>query len=197
MKKITNFLFVSFLLIFAFSCVSDPEAKYTEANQLKSKADKYELNKYAEDDYQTAEDSLKKGKSLIDANNKMKAAKVLDESTKKYQSVLDKGFPPYTESQNEETKENKAEAEAIKADVAVKEKYEEAEKLYNEALQAMDSKEYENAITLFNQAEDKYKEAQNEAMSKRDRAKKSIDSTEDVKKEVDGNIADLEELEEE
>ena len=198
MKKTINLLFLCFLLIFAFSCVSDPEAKYTEANALKSKADKYELDKYAENEYQAAEDNLKEGKSLIDAKNKMKAVKVLDESVKNYKSVLDKGLPPYTDEQNDEAKENRSEADAIKANVAVKEKYDEAEKLYNDGVQAMNSKDYEKAIELFNQAEEKYNEAYDEASTKRDKARKSINSAEEIKSEVEENISNLEDsLEEE
>jgi len=184
-------LFYVFIMIIMFASCLTPESEYKRANELKQKIDKYELKEYAEAEYQTAEDNYDKGKVYMDEKKNMQASKHLKEANKNYETVIDKGLPPYTEKKDVETKEEKGQAEEIKAYVAVKEQYEEAEKSYNEALKYKDKKNYEKAIEFLNDAKTKYEHAYDLSYEKKTKAKESIDSTEEIKREIEKNAEEL------
>ncbi len=169
------------------SCLSTPQKEYEKANELRKKVQKYDLKKYAEEEYKNAEKNYEEAKILVESKKNFKAKKILGIVNNGYQTVLDKGFPPYTDERDNETKKEKKYAEEIKANVAVKEQFEDAEKTYNDALKHKESKEYENSIELLNTAKDKYSKVYSVAKQKKDKAKKSIDSTEHDLKEVEAN----------
>ena len=181
------------IIFFLFSCVSSPETKYNSATRLREKVHKYNLQQYAEEEYNIAEKNYQEAKELIDSKKNNKADKKLDEVNKKYQSVLDKGFPPCTEYRNKIVKEKKEMALEIKADVAVKNEYKEAEQIYNEALDYKEKKEYEKAIDTLNLAEEKFINAYDTAEDKKIRAEKSIKSTEDAFEKIKNDAKNLEE----
>ena len=186
-KKVLS-LFSIFLFIFLISCVSKPETRYTDAKKLKEKADKYELKQYAENDYEKGEKNLQEGRRLIDSKKSMAALKVLDESNKNFQTVLDKGLPPCAEDQGKKAEEQKEMAKEIKTEVAVKDKFDKAEEKFNEASKSYDSKQYEQSIIQYNQAEEGYKEAYEEAKIKMEKAKEAIEEAEDYKDQMEEDI---------
>lgn len=188
MKKKVLSLFTIFLFILLISCVSKPETRYSEAKKLKEKADKYELKKYAEQDYEEGEKNLQEGRRLIDSKKNMAALKALDESNKNFQTVLDKGLKPCAEDQDKKALEQKETAKEIKTEVAVKDKFDKADEKYNEALKSYNAKEYEKAILQYNQAEEGYKEAYDEAKVKMEKAKAAIEEAEDYKYQMEEDI---------
>ena len=181
-------LFSIFLFILLISCVSNSETRYTEAQKLKDKADKYELKKYAEEEYNEGEKNLNEGRRLINSKKNMAALKVLDESNENFQTVLDKGLPPCAEDQSKKAIEQKEIAQEIKTEVAVKDKFDKAEEKYNEAAQSYNAKEYEQAIMQYNQAEEGYKEAYEEAKIKMEKAQEAIEAAEDYKYQMEEDI---------
>lgn len=190
MKSIhPNIFFLIIFIFFLFSCVSSPETKYQNVTKLREKVHKYNLQKYAEEEYNIAEQEYQEAKDLIDTKKNFKANKKLDSVNKKYQIVLDKGFPTCTEDKNKVVKEKKENALEIKADVAVKNQYKQAEQTYNEALEYKEKKEYEKAINTLNIAEEQFIDAYNIAEEKKIRVEKSIKSTEEafekIKKDTD------------
>ena len=185
--------FMPFIILLSIiSCISSPETKYEKANKLRAKVQKYELKKYAEEEYKTAEENFDKVNNLIESKKNLKASKTLDIVNNNYQTVLDKGLPPYTDEKNDITKKEKEYAEEIKANVAVKEQFEGAEERFNNAVKYKESKKYEKAIELFNEAKEKYSNAYSTAKEKKDKAKKSIDSTEEAFKELEATASELE-----
>jgi hypothetical protein len=186
-QKVLSLLSI-ILFIFLISCVSKSETRYTEAQKLKEKADKYELKEYAEQDYEEGEKNLNEGKRLMDSKKNMAAVKALDESNKNFQTVLDKGLPPKAEDQDKKALEQKEMAKEIKTEVAVKDKFDSAEQKYNEASQSYEAKLYENAIIQYSEAEEGYKEAYEEAKVKKEEAEKAIEDAEDYKYQMEEDI---------
>lgn len=191
-KKMLRYLILIFPIILV-SCLSTPEKEYDRANKMRKTIDKYQLNTYAEEEYKVAEENYVEAKTLLDEKKNFKAKKVLSVVNNNYQKVLDKGFPPYTDERDEETKKEKDTALEIKANVAVKEQYQSADDVYNEAVSFKDAKEYENAIDKYSDAKTKFNDAYSQAHQKRDRAEDSIDKTENYKAELEKNAQNLEE----
>lgn len=189
-KILKRLLFLSplFLLI---SCLTSPETQYQEIGKLRAVVRKYKLEKYAKAENDLAEKNYSESRTLIDGKKNFKADKTLKEANKYFKIIIEKGLPPYTEERNTLTKEQKKSAEDIKANVAVKEQFAEAEKTYNEALTFQGKKEYEKAIETYEKAESQFKQVYGTAREKRDKTEKSINSTEDIKKELEKNASEL------
>ena len=168
------------VIFFLFSCISSPETKYQNATKLREKVHKYNLQQYAEDEYKIAEQEYQEAKNLIDSKKNFKADKKLDNVNQKYQTVIEKGLPPCAEDKDQIVKEKKEKALEIKAEVAVKNQYIEAEQTYNEALNYKDNKEYEKAIDTLIIAEEQFVEVYNITEEKKIRAENSIKSTEEA-----------------
>jgi hypothetical protein len=191
-RYINIFLLIT-AIFFLFSCISSPETKYQSATKLREKVHKYSLQKYAEDEYKIAEQEYQEAKTLIDSKKNFKADKKLDNVNQKYQSVIEKGFPPCTEDKDKIVKEKKEKALEIKAEVAVKDQYVEAEQTYNEALDYKNNKEYEKAIDTLNIAEEQFIDIYNIAEEKKIRAENSIKSTEEAFQKIKEDSITLEE----
>ncbi len=190
-----NILILILFILFLFSCVSSQETKYQKATKLRAKAQKYNLQKYAQDEYDTAEKEYQEAIKLIDSKKNFKADKKLDNVNKKFQIVLDKGLPPYTDEKNDIVKEKKEMALEIKTDVAVKNEFKVAEQTYNEALGYKEKKEYEKAIETLNIAEEQFDNAYNTAKEKKIKAENSIKSTEEAFEKIKQDAKILEEKE--
>jgi hypothetical protein len=184
---IISFLFILML----FSCVSQADTKYQAAGKLREKANKYNLKKYAEKEFEDAENDYAQAKEYMDKKNDFKADKLLDQVNKKYQLVLDKGFPPCAEDKNKITAESQKTAVDIKANVAVKDMYDDAEKTLSDAVKLKESKSYENAIDTFDKADEKYKNAYTKAKEKKDKAEKSMSVTSDAFLDMEKRNAEL------
>jgi tetratricopeptide (TPR) repeat protein len=186
-----NLLFLG-IVFFVFSCLSSPDAKYQETGKLREKVKKYNLEKYAKGEYDLAEKNFNDGKDLIDKKNSYKANKVLDDANKYYKVILEKGLPPCTEDKNNEVKLEKKNAEDIKANVAVKDQFSDADKIYNEGLAHKEKKEYESAIDSFSSAENQFKQIYSTTKDKKDKTERSISSTEQIQKDIETYAVELE-----
>lgn len=146
-----------FFVLMLVGCASLPEAEYNEATSMRGTINKYELQAYAQSEYETAESKYKEGKELYDQKKKKKDSKeLLTTSISNYQSVLEKGFPPYTESVLKETEIVKSKAEEMNASERMKEDYEAAKTVYDNALVAKEAGEYEKAVNLLEESEKKF-----------------------------------------
>ena len=77
MKKISIITLIFSIFFLLFSCLSDPETKYKEANSYKEKINKYSLQKYAIEDYEEAEKNYEEGKAFLESKKYSKADKAL------------------------------------------------------------------------------------------------------------------------
>lgn len=186
-----EFILISIIFIFFISCVTSPDTKTKEVSRLREKVLKYDLKRFAKAEFDLAEKNYNEVQSLIQKKNNFKVDKMLDEVNKNYQKVLDVGLPPYTEERNDNSKKQKGFAEVIKANVAVKSQYNEAESTYNEAVASKEKKDYEKAIELFNKAEEQFKNCYTVSKEKKDKAEISINKTEDAFKEMENTDKEL------
>ncbi len=186
-----NFLIMNILILFFCSCISSPDAKYNIANKYKEIIKKYNLQKYDKDDFENAEKNYNEAKKYMESKKNSKADKSLTEANKNYKAVLDKGFPLCTEEKNKEVDEIKKNAEDIKANVAVKDQFTDAESTLKEAIKNKEQKDYEKAIELLELAKQKFDQVYKDASFKKEKVEKSIDSTEKIKMEIDKNAEEL------
>ena len=68
-----NVFYLIIIIFFLFSCVSSPETKYSNATKLREKVHKYNLQQYAEEEYNIAEKNYQEAKELIDSKKNFKA----------------------------------------------------------------------------------------------------------------------------
>jgi hypothetical protein len=189
--KLIKLFFCSLIAMLLFSCLSSPDAKYQESTKLREKAIKYNLKKYAAVEFNDAEKDYTQAKNYMDNKKSFKADRLLDQVNKKFQVVLDKGFPPAAEDKNSETKDKIKLANDIKANVAVKDLYSDAETNYNDAGKLKDAKDYEKAIDTYEIANGKFDAVYKTAKEKKEKAEKSISATDQAFKDIEKNSAEV------
>ena len=186
-----KFLFLVLIISLLFSCLSSPDTKYQASTKLRDIAIKYNLKKYAENEFNDAEKDYAQAKSYMDSKKNFKADRLLDQVNKKYQLVLDKGFPPATEDKSKETQDKIKMANDIKANVAVKDLYSDAQKSYDDANKLKDAKDYPNAIDTYSAAEGKFDNVYTTAKDKMERAEKSIATTDQAFKDFEKSSQEI------
>lgn len=134
------------------SAVALPEKEYAEAKALKSRADRNGLGEFVPEEYRQAEASLQEAEGTYNKDN-AKAKASLDKAAAAYNTVITKGFPLKTDKSRKDAEALKANADGLKAAVAMKSEYAAALARYNEAVAAQKAGDYERAIDLFGQAQ--------------------------------------------
>ncbi|MBN2545427.1 MAG: hypothetical protein JXB50_06500 [Spirochaetes bacterium] len=188
-----KYYFILFLSIFIllFSCVSSPDVEFEKAAKNRQIIEKYQLQQYAEEEYRQAEESYKEAKEAMDKNNNFKAGKAVSSANQKYQVVLDKGFPPYTEKKDNEVQADKKATEEIKGNVALKNEYDDALKSYNEGILLKKEKKYEQAIEKFQVSKEKFQNVYKVTKEKKEKNEGSLESTDKALKEVQDKTIEL------
>jgi len=108
--------------------------------------------KYAEEEEtyaaigDSASDASKNGDSIAKANDS------LDEAILRYNLVIQKGREGVAGANKQKSDDAKAESDSVKASVAVKDDYAAAQAVYQEAMDALDKKDYETAASKFEEA---------------------------------------------
>jgi len=189
MIKKVIFLLSSCILL--FSCLTVEQKDLDKANDMRKKIDKYKLKKYAEQEVNEADKKFDESKELMDKKKNAPAKKAIDSANELYTQALDKAFPLCTDDKKKETDSEKTKAESIKANIAVKEQFNEASEVYNDGVSAKDTKNYEGSIDNLVIAKDKYNKVYAVAKEKKERTEKSINQTEEWKAEVEKNNGEL------
>ncbi|MBN2544841.1 MAG: hypothetical protein JXB50_03525 [Spirochaetes bacterium] len=170
-----------FFIIF-FSCKTLGKVTIEDIDALKEKILKYNLIIYAQDDYNETEEIYNEYKELIEAKKNMHAKSTLKLLAKQYNMIFDDTMPLYTQDVNNKIVNIKTLAKEIKANVAVKEKYQEALNTYDEALKQNKEKNFETALDLFNKANEMFNSVYEETKVKKDKTNNSIN---DVTSEIE------------
>jgi hypothetical protein len=131
--------------------VALPEKEYAEAKSLKARVDQNGLGEFVPEDYKQAEARLQEGEAAYNKDN-AKAKASLDQAIAAYNTVISKGFPLKTDKSRKDVEVVKANADGLKAPVAMKDDYAAALAKYNDALAAQKAGDYEKAIGLFAEA---------------------------------------------
>jgi hypothetical protein len=163
------------------AAVPKPEAEYAQAKELRATVTQFGLDKYDAATFQKAEASFKEGEAAYDDDNAASKA-AFQQAIAGYQKVIDGGFPALTADRKKAADAAKADADSVKAGVAVKSDYSAAQNLYNQALAAEKAKDYPKALDLYEQSRARFAAA---AKTTRDLKAKAEASIKEVKDELD------------
>lgn len=158
--------------------VALPEKEYAEAQALKARVDRDGLAEYAPEEYKQAEAKLKEAEGFYKKDN-AKAKAALDQSIAGYKAVIAKAFSQKTDKARQEAEAAKADADALKAAVAMKDAYAAALAKHNEALAAQKAGEYEKAIALFGEAKAMFEDVYRKTQEKKAAAEAALQAAQD------------------
>ena len=156
--------------------VAAPDAELAKAQSLQQKADKYGLGEYDAEDYAAATKDLKAGQDAYGKDNaasKESLVKSIDE----FNSVITKGGALYLTKVQAQSLASKKTADDLKASVAVKDQYAEANDAYQRAVKEKDAGDVENAVADFTKARDLFDAVAALALQKKENATKSLADT--------------------
>ena len=153
--------------------VAAPDAELAQAQSLQQKADKYGLGQYDAEDYAAATKDLKAGQDAYGKDNAA-AKESLTKSIDEFKSVISKGGALYLAKLQAQTEASKKAADDLKASVAVKDQYGEANDVYQRALKEKDSGDIDSAAADFTKARDLFDAAAALAQQKKDNATKAL-----------------------
>jgi hypothetical protein len=176
--------------------VPKPEKEYQTAKELRATVTEFGLDSYEAAAFKKAEASFKDGEAAYDKDNaKSKAA--FQDAIAGYQKVLDSGFPALTAERRKTADAAKAEADAIKAGVAVKADYNAAMDLYKQAVAAAEAKDYRKCLDLYDRSTAKFTAAAATARQLKAKAQASIDQVKKDLATAEDKAADAEKVREE
>lgn len=140
-----------FSLIFIISCSkSMPIKEYKDASILREKVFKYDFQNYSKEQFDIAEASYSEAAILIDEEKEPnKIVELLTKASNNYQTILNENLPKYAFDLKEETYLYRVYSKDIKAYRVDKDDYEFAELNYVNALSALSTNNYEDAINCF------------------------------------------------
>ncbi|MBP7096501.1 MAG: hypothetical protein KBC36_10465 [Spirochaetia bacterium] len=146
----------------------DAETK-AKALAVKAHIDENDWASYDAGNYALAGEKLAAGDALFpaDPNASVDAA---EEALLRYNLVLDKGFEYQAGERRAVSEKERLAAVDIKADVAAKAGFDDAQSVHDRAVAAFSAGEYEEAARLFEESERLFKAAWEEALAKREAA---------------------------
>lgn len=169
--------------------VAAPDAELAQAQSLQQKADKYGLGEYDPEDYAAATKDLKAGQDAYGKDNAA-AKESLTKAIGEFNSVITKGGALYLTKVQAQTEASKKAADDLKASVAVKDQYAEANDVYQRALKEKDAGDLENAVTDLAKARDMFDAVAAQALLKMQNATKSLADTKDAMTASEKKAAD-------
>jgi hypothetical protein len=180
------YLIVLPIFLFLTNCGIQPPTQDLELAKAKlAEAEAVDANQYAPDEVSKAKDLLNKGTGTMvkEKSRKNKDAKenftsALTEAEKAY----NKSVPSYTEKNIQELETSLSKGREIKADVAVKDQYDQAKQMLAEARNALTQKDYKTSYTKAREAKTVADTAYQTALEKRTKAG---DAIQDAKKSLD------------
>ncbi|MEI0747286.1 hypothetical protein [Brachyspira pulli] len=149
MKK---YIFTLLLTLFIIMSCSEsmPLKEYKDASVLRDKTIRYDLQNYSKEQFDIAEANYSEAVILIDENKEpAKVKELLTTASNAYQTVLNDGLPQYAQVLKEETSTERVYSKEIKAYRVDKDNYEFAELNYINALSALSTNNYEEAVNCF------------------------------------------------
>jgi len=176
--------------------VPKPEQEYQTAKELRATVTEFGLDSYEADAFKKAEASFKDGEAAYGKDN-AKSKTAFQQAIAGYQKVLDGGFPALTAERKKAAEAAKAEADGVKAGVAVKADYNAAQTLYNQAGTAEKAKDYPKALDLYEQSRAKFAAAAQSARQLKAQAESSIKEVKEELATAEQQAADAEKVREE
>ncbi len=169
--------------------VSGPDAELAQAKSLRQKVDSYGLGSYAPDEYAAANKDLQAGQDSYGKDNEA-SRKSLQASIDGYNAVIAKGGPLYLAGLQAQTEASKKAADDLKASVAVKDDYANADAAYRRALKEKDANDIEKAKNDFIAGRDGFDAAAKAAQQKRDAAAQALQAAQQRMSDSERKAAD-------
>ncbi len=196
MKKIASLVTLLAALAFVVSCASAPpkqpepektpeatqpekqaaaapDAELSQAKALQQKVDGYGLATYDPDDYAAGVKDLQAGQDTYGKDNDASRTS-LQAAITAFNAVLTKGGALLMDKQQAQTEASKKAADDLKASVAVKDDYAQANVVYQRALQEKSAADIENAGKDFSQSGDMFDAVAKVAQQKKDAAEQAL-----------------------
>jgi hypothetical protein len=153
--------------------VPAPDAELSQAKALQQKVDGYGLGTYDPDDYAVGVKDLQAGQDSYGKDNDASRAS-LQASITAFNAVLTKGGALLMDKEQAQAEASKKAADDLKASVAVKDDYAQADVVYQRAMQEKGAGDIENAGKDFPQSRDMFDAVAATAQQKKDAAEQAL-----------------------
>ncbi len=177
MKYIISSLAAALMLV---SCASVPTKEFDDATALRERASRYEpVKTYESESFQLAEENYAKADEIIKEQKKKEwpdAKTALLTASENYQKVIDNGMPAYAADLKNGIDKTVSDADALKAQVALEEKYQAATALYNEANALVSASDYDNGLGKLEEVKKQFEAIYEEVKMKYDESLKSVET---------------------
>ena len=162
------------------SCASVPTKEFDDATALRERAARYEpVKTYESESFQLAEENYAKADEIIKEQKKKEwpdAKTALLTASENYQKVIDNGMPAYAADLKNGIDKTVSDADALKAQVALEEKYQAATALYNEANALVSASDYDNGLGKLEEVKKQFEAIYEEVKMKYDESLKSVET---------------------
>ncbi|WP_297208073.1 hypothetical protein [uncultured Brachyspira sp.] len=186
--KYVSTLSLSLFFIISCSGTTMPLKEYKDATALRDKTIKYDLQNYSKEQFDIAEANYSEAIILIDEDKEPEKVKeLLTAASNSYQTVLNEGLPQYAEVLKQETTLEREYSKDIKAYRVDKDNYEFAELNYLNALSALSTNNYEEAVNCFLNVKKYHHKAYFTTKQRYDESAKAL-------KEAEAKMQELDEL---
>ncbi len=197
MKKVFSLLLLVVIMLSIFGCGDALTAAYEKTQEMRATATKYDISKYSQEEFDLAESEFLKAETWVLEENKSEkenAIAAFEVAQSNYTIVIDNGWPSLSEELKGEVSELKANSDEIKVSVLETETYQTAETEYAAALVALDSKNYDSALSHLILAKENYTTAYDSVYEKYQKSSDALASVEakieEIKK-MEAEIANL------
>lgn len=164
--------------------VPAPEKELAQAKELRDLVVAFELDKLAEQEFNSAENHFKEGEAAYGKDNEAAKA-ALEKAIVGYRAVIKAGYAQISQKLKDDVQSVKSEADGLKASVALPDAYKTADDSYKKALDKEKAEEYEEALKGFNVAISLFRNVRDRSLEKKLKAERSL-------KEAKAGIAGVE-----
>jgi tetratricopeptide (TPR) repeat protein len=150
-----------------------PETQYNQAKALRATIAKYGLSRYAQNEFDAAEIKFNEGEAAYKSDVEL-SRDSFEKAILGYKTVIDVGFPAYLDDKVAVVESIKKEADDILASVAVKDDYNSAKAVYDDALKSKNKGDYEKASGLLDKAKDQFQSVYDVTLAKKKKAEQNL-----------------------
>lgn len=146
---------------------------------IRSEIETHNLSRFDPPGFAAAEEQLQQAVSAYEGKDIATAQQAAAEALTQYQQVADTGWEALAEEQRQRARALREEALNLKAHIAMKEAYQEADVVYTEGEQVLSTKDFKQALELFTQGADQFTVVRDTTAKKRQTAEKAIGTAQD------------------
>ena len=165
-----------------------------DAYALKQEADAYDFITYDPENYEAGADAGNQAVDLFDQGSLADAGESAGEAVNRFNLVLENGWIGYTNERSAMAQSWRQAALEAKANVAVRNEYQNADRTYNEAHVALRAGNFVEAADLFERSGILFRQSRDAAVEKQVRAEEAIRLAEQKVSESEVNARNAQEI---